>query len=313
MVVSESAPATTQRVAVRPIKIARISWYPLGLLIVLGVAVPMHVVALDREGYGNTYYAAAVKSMLTSWHNFFFVSFDAGGFVSVDKPPLGLWIQAASARVFGFHPLSLLLPQALAGIAAVALLYHLVTRSFGVVAGLIAGLALAVMPISVVTNRNNTSDGVLVLVLLGAAWAVSVAAESGRLGPLLLGATLVGLGFNIKMLQAYLVVPPLALIYLVGAPIGWWRRIGRLLCAAAVLLVVSLAWVVAVDLTPASRAALCRIERDELRAEPDPRIQRAEPAHRCILHALPRPASPDDPRRSRRRPGLLSGDRRAWL
>ena len=123
MVVSESAPATTQRVAVRPIKIARISWYPLGLLIVLGVAVPMHVVALDREGYANTYYAAAVKSMLTSWHNFFFVSFDAGGFVSVDKPPLGLWIQAISAKVFGFTGWSILLPQALAGVASVALLY----------------------------------------------------------------------------------------------------------------------------------------------------------------------------------------------
>lgn len=230
----------------------RLRWQHLGLTLTLLLATCMNCWQLTDEGYGNTYYAAAVKSMLTSWHNFFFVSFDAGGFVAVDKPPLGLWIQAASARIFGFHPLSLLLPQALAGIAAVALLYYLVTRAFGATAGLLAALALAVMPISVVTNRNNTSDGVLVLALLGAAWAVSVAAESGRLGPLLLGAALVGLGFNIKMLQAYLVVPPLALIYLVGAPLGWWRRIGRLLCAAAVMLVVSLAWVVTVDLTPAS-------------------------------------------------------------
>src|SRR5947209_4619284 len=144
-----SPPAAARRIAIRR-AVARLTWYHLGLLAVIGVAAPLHLAALDREGYGNTYYAAAVKSMITSWHNFFFVSFDAGGFVSVDKPPLGLWIQAASARLFGFHPLSLLVPQALAGIAAVALLYHLVARSFGVVAGVLAGVALAVMPISVV-------------------------------------------------------------------------------------------------------------------------------------------------------------------
>src|SRR3989304_1903979 len=96
--------------------------------------------------------------MLTSWHTFFFASFDPGGFVMVDKPPLGLWVQAASAKLFGFSGLSLLLPQALAGVLSVLLLYHLVRRVFGPTAGLIAALVLAVTPISVAANRNNTMD-----------------------------------------------------------------------------------------------------------------------------------------------------------
>jgi 4-amino-4-deoxy-L-arabinose transferase-like glycosyltransferase len=228
------------------------SWHLLALSVAMGVAALFNIVQLSREAFGNTYYAATVKSMLTSWHNFFFVSFDAGGFVSADKPPLGLWIQAVSAKLFGFNGLSLLLPQALAGVAAVAVLYHLVARRYGWVAGFLAALALAVTPISVVTERNNTSDGVLVFVLLCAAWAVMVAAESGRLGPLLLGATLVGLGFNIKMLQAYLVVPAFALLWLVGTSLPWRKRLLHLLVAGGVLLAVSLAWVVTVDLTPAS-------------------------------------------------------------
>ena len=124
---------------------------------------------ITQEGYGNEYYAAA-KNMLTSPYNFFFVSFDAG-FVSVDKPPLGLWIQATSAWLFGFHGWALLLPQALAGILSVALLYHLVHRSFGPVAGFLSALALAVTPISVAVQRNNVMDALLILALLLAAWA----------------------------------------------------------------------------------------------------------------------------------------------
>src|ERR687897_2729893 len=108
---------------------------------VLALSAFLNLSRLTSEGYGNLYYAATGKDMLASWHNFFFASFDAG-FVSVDKPPLGFWIQAASAYVFGFHRWSLLLPQALAGILSVALLYHLVARSFGPVAGLLAALAL---------------------------------------------------------------------------------------------------------------------------------------------------------------------------
>ena len=227
-----------------------VSWHGLALAAVLGVSAFLNLFWLPNEGYANTYYAAGVKNMLTSWHNFFFVSFDAG-FVSVDKPPLGLWIQAASAWLFGFGGLSLLLPQAIAGVLSVALLYYLVRRAFGPVAGLLAALALAVTPISVAVQRNNVMDALLILALLLAAWAFIVAAERGSLGWLLVGVTVVGLGFNIKMLQAFLVLPALYLLYLLAARTTWKRRFLHLGVATVVLLAVSLSWAVAVDLTPA--------------------------------------------------------------
>src|SRR5579883_1893501 len=227
-----------------------LSW--LGLAGVAALSLLLNLYRIGREGYANTYYAAAVKSMLQSWHNFFFVSFDPGGFVSIDKPPLGFWIQTASAKLFGFSGFSILLPEALAGVLSVAVLYRLVARVWGRGAGLLAALFLAVTPVSVITSRNNTIDSLLVLAVLLAAWAVMRAVETGRLRWLLLGAVLVGLGFNIKMLEAYLVVPALGLVYLVGARAGWWRRLGHLALAAVVMLSVSLSWAVAVDLIPAS-------------------------------------------------------------
>src|SRR5439155_7571696 len=112
--------------------------------------------------YANQYYAAAVKSMLTSWHNFFFVAFDPGGFVTIDKPPAGFWVQALSAKLLGFSGFSILLPEALAGVAGVVLVYFLVRRVFGRLASLLAAFALAVTPVAVATQRNNTIDAVLV-------------------------------------------------------------------------------------------------------------------------------------------------------
>src|SRR5215212_10253364 len=150
--------------------------------------------------------------------------YDAG-FVSVDKPPLGFWIQATSAYLFGFHGWSLLLPQALAGVLSVALLYHLVGRSFGPVAGLLAALALALTPISVATDRSNNLESLLVLAVVLAAWAFILAVETGRLRWLVVGGLVMGLlGFNIKMLEAFLVLPAFYLLYLVAAPVGWRRR-----------------------------------------------------------------------------------------
>ncbi len=227
-------------------------WLAPTLGAVLLIAAGLDLFRLWRDGDGNLYYAAAVKSMLTGWHPFFFVAFDPAGFISVDKPPLGLWVQTASAKLFGFHGLSLLLPQALAGVLSVALLYVLVRRSCGPLAGVVAALALALTPISVATNRNNTMDSLLVLLVLVAAYAVSHAAETGRLRPLLLCAALVGLGFNVKMLQAYLVLPAFALTYLIGAPLRRSRRLAHLALATVVLVVVSLSWAVVVELTPAS-------------------------------------------------------------
>jgi 4-amino-4-deoxy-L-arabinose transferase-like glycosyltransferase len=135
------------------------------------VSIFMNFYQLGQSGFGNLYYASAIRSMLDSWHNFFFVSFDPGGFVSIDKPPPGFWLQTASAKIFGFTPFSIFLPQALAGVLAVLLLYYLVRRHFGAVAGLLTALAPAISPISVLTNRNNTIDSILVLVMLFGAWA----------------------------------------------------------------------------------------------------------------------------------------------
>jgi 4-amino-4-deoxy-L-arabinose transferase-like glycosyltransferase len=228
-------------------------WPHLPLFGVLAVAAFLDFYGLSREGYANGYYAAAVRSMMESWHNFFFNAFDPGGFVTIDKPPLGFWLQAASAKVFGFNGVALLLPQAAAGVLSVAFLYLLVRRLFGRVAGLLAALALAVTPISVVTNRDNTIDSTLVLLVLLGAWAVTRAIESGKLRWLLLCAVFVGLGFNVKMLQAFLVVPAFGLAYLLGSRSAWWRRLVHLTAAGMVLAVISLAWVTAVDLTPSSQ------------------------------------------------------------
>src|SRR5437588_2190727 len=228
-------------------------WHRLALGIVLLISIFMNFFQLEQNGFANLYYAAAIRIMLDNWKNFLFVAFDPGGFVSIDKPPLGFWLQAASAKIFGFTPFSIFLPQALAGVLSVLLLYYLVRRHFGVVAGLLAALALAISPISVVTNRNNTIDSTLVLVMLLGAWAVIRAAETGKLRWLLLCAVFVGLGFNIKMLEAYLVVPAYGLLYLLTAPRRIWVRIGHLALAALLMLSISLSWAVAVDLTPASQ------------------------------------------------------------
>jgi 4-amino-4-deoxy-L-arabinose transferase-like glycosyltransferase len=228
-------------------------WQRLALGGVLLLAAFLTMFRLDRQGYGNDYYAAAVKSMLLNWHTFFFASFDPAGFVTIDKPPLGYWLQALVARFFGFSGLALLLPQAVAAVLAVALLYALVADYFGTVAGLLAGLVLAVTPISVATARDNLVDPLLVLVLVVAVWAALRAMEAGSLRWLLLCAVIVGLGFNIKMLQAFLVVPAFAFAYLIGTRLPWRTRVGHLALAGVVLLVVSLSWAAAVDLTPAAR------------------------------------------------------------
>src|SRR3954452_5093297 len=237
MALGESAPRNAATTRWRPVAW---SWERLTLGGIVLLAAVLHLYRLDQNGYGNEYYAATVRSMLVSWHNFFFVSFDPGGFVSVDKPPLAFWIQAASARLLGFRGLSLLLPQALAGVASVALLYALVRRRFGWLAGLTAALALAITPMAVVLSRENHPDALLLLVLLLATWALGRATERGQPRWLLLCAALVGVGFNVKMLQALLVLPAFYLVYLLGAPGGWRPRLLHLAAVSGVLLVVAL-------------------------------------------------------------------------
>ncbi len=228
-------------------------WTWLGLGAVMIVSIFMNFYQLGQNGFGNLYYAAGVRSMADSLHNFFFVSFDPGGFVTIDKPPLGFWLQVASVKVFGFTPFAIFLPQALAGVLSVLLLYHLVRRHFGVIAGLLAALTLAISPISVVTNRNNTIDSTLVLALLLGAWAVMRAAETGKLRWLLLCAVFVGLGFNIKMLEAYLVVPAFGLLYLLASPRRLRVRLAHLMIAGLLMALISFSWAATVDAISASQ------------------------------------------------------------
>ena len=220
------------------------------LIGVFVLALFLRLFRIGLDGFSNLYYAATVQSIRTSWHNFFFASFDPAGFVSVDKPPLGFWIQALSVSIFGFHGWALVLPQALAGALSALVLYFIVKRVFGVNAGLLAALILAITPISVATQRSNTPDSQLLFVLLLAAWAALKAAESGRLRWLLACAALVGIGFNVKMLQAWLVLP--AFFVFLPSPHPLFKHLGQLTLVMLVLLTVSFTWPLAVDLTPAT-------------------------------------------------------------
>lgn len=220
------------------------------LLAILGLALLLRLWGLEQNGWGAEYYSAAVRSMAESWHNFFFVAFDPEGFISVDKPPLALWLQVACVKLFGYAPPSLLVPQAAMGTVAVALVFHLVRRRFGVGAGLLAALFLAVTPVAVAVNRSNNMDTCLLLLLLLAAWALLKAAESGRRALLLLAMVFVGLAFNVKMLAAFVVLPTFFLAYLACAPLPWRRRVVDLMLAALVVAAVALPWVLAYDLTP---------------------------------------------------------------
>lgn len=223
------------------------------LLALLLVSAGLHFTHLDAIGDANRYYTAAVNAMLQSWDNFFFVAAEPGGSVSVDKPPLGLWVEAAFAAVFGVNGVAVSLPNMLAGLACIPLMYALVKRWYGPGAGLAAAAVLAFTPILLATDRNNTMDSQLLFVLLLAAWAFIKATETGQSRYVYLGALLVGLGFNIKMLQAFLPLPAFYALYFFGAARKWWHKGLHLGAATGLLLVVSLAWPIAVDLTPADQ------------------------------------------------------------
>ncbi len=220
---------------------------------ILALSAVLNTHRLAQNGYANTFYSAGVKSMLRSWHNFLFVAFDPGGLVTIDKPPLGVWAQAASAKLFGFSPLSLLLPEAIISTIAVAVLYRVLARRLGAAAGLAGALALAVFPSFVAVSRDNGVDPLLILLMILACGAALNAIEDGRWRWLLSCAVLVGLAFNTKTLAAYLIVPGIALAYLLCAPGSWLRRAGMLLVAGVVMGIGSFSWIAVVELTPASQ------------------------------------------------------------
>jgi len=225
----------------------------LGLAAILVLSGLLQFVRLSQNGYANVYYSAAVKSMLRSWHNFFFVSADPNGLISVDKPPLGLWLQGLSAKLFGFAPLSLLIPEGICAVLAVALIYRIVAPRFGWVAGLVSAFSLAVFPSFVAVSRDSGVDPLLILLMLATCGAGLAAIDSGRLRTLVWCAVLAGLAFNTKSLAALLCVPGIGLGYLVCAPGSLRRRLAQLTAAGVVFAIVALSWITIVQLTPASQ------------------------------------------------------------
>ncbi len=241
-------------------------WIALALVTALAAAlrlVDLGAVRLDP------FYDAAVRSMGLSWHNFFFGAYEPAGSVSIDKPPLDLWLQVASVKLFGWGSTSLKLPEALAGTLSVPLLYAAVRRPFGAFAGLVAALALAVLPIEVITARSDTMDAVMMLLLVLAFLLLVRACESGRTAWLLAAAAALGLAFNVKLLESIVAIPGLLALAWLGLPrqsgvsretsgaIGEGtsarreRRVWQLGAAGAVYLVVGLSWLGATLLYPA--------------------------------------------------------------
>jgi 4-amino-4-deoxy-L-arabinose transferase-like glycosyltransferase len=227
-------------------------WGRPALLGLLLLTAALYTIGLDRNGWANDFYAAAVQAGTKSWKAFFFGSFDASSFITVDKTPASLWVMEISARIFGLNYWSVLLPQALEGVACVGVLYATVRRWFGPAAGVLAGVVLAVTPVAALMFRFNNPDALLVLLLTVAAYAVTRAIEAGKTRWLVLAGAVIGFGFLAKMLQAFLILPPFALAYLVAGPRGLGRRIWQLLAAGAAVLVAAGWWVAAVMLTPAA-------------------------------------------------------------
>jgi len=237
------------------------------LILIVGLAAFLHFYNLSAIGNGNVYYTAAVKSMLQSWRNFFFVAAEPGGSVTVDKPPLGLWIEALSAAIFGANGFAVVLPNILAGLAGIVAMYFIVRKRHGEVAGLIAALVIAITPIAIATQRNNTVDGMLTFSLILVTWAFLKATETGQARYLWLGALLVGVGFNIKMLQAFLPLPAFFALYFLGAKASIGRKILNLAIAGVIILGASFWWVAIVDLTPADQRPFVGSTEDNLMSE----------------------------------------------
>lgn len=207
----------------------------------------------------DPFYDAAVRSMGFSWHNFFFGAYEPGGSVSIDKPPMDLWLQVGSVKLLGWGSTSLKLPEALAGTVSVPLLYAAMRRPFGVLAGLVAAAALAVLPIEVITARSDTMDAVMMMLLVVALLMVVRANETGRTVWLLAAAAALGLAFNVKLLESMVALPGLFVIAWLGLPDAaessqtarGARRTWQIAAAAAVYVVVALSWLSATLLFPA--------------------------------------------------------------
>jgi 4-amino-4-deoxy-L-arabinose transferase-like glycosyltransferase len=208
---------------------------------------------LKRNGFANVYYAAAVRSMARNWHNFWYASFDPNGVMSIDKSPLAVWIQALSVRIFGFHSESILIPEAVIGVITVLVLYDLVRRCFGRIAGFVAGAALATTPITVAMSRHNNPDALVTLCCVAALWFLVRALKDGKTRWIVLSGVMVGLGFETKMGVALVVVPGIVFAWLWMRPKGWHRTLDQLVIGGLAMTLVAAAWPLLIAFTPASQ------------------------------------------------------------
>jgi 4-amino-4-deoxy-L-arabinose transferase-like glycosyltransferase len=233
--------------------LSRVGPKHVGFAFAVALSALLDIHRLAQNGYANIFYSAGVRSMLRSLHNFVFVSFDPGGLISIDKPPLALWVQGASAKLFGFSPLSLLLPEAIVAVLAVAALYVILARRLGAFAATAGAVAMAVFPSFVAVSRENGVDPLLILLLVLACGAGLRACETGRWRTLIWSGVLIGLAFNTKTLAAYLAVPGIAAGYIVCAPGSLPRRALQLAAAGLAMAAVSFSWIAFVEATPASK------------------------------------------------------------
>ncbi|MEU5887674.1 glycosyltransferase family 39 protein [Streptomyces sp. NPDC047461] len=220
-----------------------------GLLLVTAA---LYFYNLSSSGYANSFYSAAVQAGSQSWKAFFFGSLDAGNAITVDKPPASLWPMALSVRVFGLSSFAILLPEVLMGIGTVAVVYASVRRRFSPAAGLIAGAVMALTPVAALMFRFNNPDAMLALLMAVACYFVVRALEDGRTKWLLWAGVAIGFAFLAKTLQAFLILPPLAIVYAVCAPVSLKKRFGQLAAATAAIVVSGGWWVAIVELWPAS-------------------------------------------------------------
>ena len=194
--------------------IKKINKDKLPIIFILILSFILNMANLKIQGYGNEYYAAGIKSMLTSFKNFFFLSFDPSGFVSLNKPPIGLWIQGIFGKIFGVSGFALILPEALAGTLCVFILYILIKRYFGFIAGIMAALILAITPIYVAVSRTNDFQTILILFMLLSIMPAIKAAKTGNIKYLIVSVIIVGIAFNINRLESFIIIPAIYLTYI---------------------------------------------------------------------------------------------------
>ncbi|MET8078297.1 glycosyltransferase family 39 protein [Streptomyces sp. NPDC005303] len=227
-------------------------WARPAFLGLLAATLLLYLYNLSSSGYANSFYSAAVQAGSQSWKAFFFGSLDAGNAITVDKPPASLWPMELSVRIFGLNSWAILAPEVLMGVGSVAVVHASVRRRFSPAAGLIAGAVLALTPVAALMFRFNNPDAMLALLMALACYFVIRALEDGRTKWLLWAGAAIGFAFLAKTLQAFLILPPLAIVYAVCAPVSVRKRLGQLAAATLALVVSGGWWVAIVELWPAS-------------------------------------------------------------